>query len=114
MGGFDPVIISLSHPLIIQGWNGITIEANPYSSKSFYEQRIGQQNVNVAAGVDNEMVTLYVNKRPGRSTINKNVADKGFSEKAPLVSEVKVPGKTMKEICERHFLRKVNFFTLDV
>ena len=53
IGGFDPLMFSLTQALVIQGWNGITIEADPSLAKSFYEQRIGQQNVNAAAGSKN-------------------------------------------------------------
>ena len=60
------------------------------------------------------MVTLYVNTRPGRSTISKEVKDDGGSPNAKFVEEVKVPGLSLKEICERNFLRKVNFLTIDV
>ena len=114
IGGYDPIIISLSHPLLTQGWHGITVEANPETAKNFYEQRPKEQNINAAAGVEDEMVKLYINKIPGRSTISKDVKEEKDLPKQPFIKEVMVPGLSMKEICERYFMKKVDFFTLDV
>ena len=59
------------------------------------------------------MVTLYLNARPGRSTLSKEVKDtRGTKHK--FEKEIKVPGLSLKEICERYFLRKVNLLIVDV
>ena len=60
------------------------------------------------------MVKLYINKVPGQSTISKDVKENKNSQRKPFYKEVMVPGLSMKEICERYFMKKVDFFTLDV
>ncbi len=50
IGGFNPITISLSRPLLSMGWNGITVEPNPKRARSFFEQRLDQTVLNVAGG----------------------------------------------------------------
>ncbi len=57
------------------------------------------------------MATLYEFKRGGRATISQKVKDQ---KKDVSIGSLIVPQLSMKQICERYFFKKVNFFTIDV
>ena len=60
------------------------------------------------------MVTLHINSRRGKSTTNEAVYKGDDNPRAKFIDEVVVPSLTMKQICERYVLKKINFLTIDV
>ena len=117
IGAYDPVHASTTLSLIAQGWTGINIEASPKRVKKFYAQRDQQLNVNFAVGKKDEFATLYeYDFDSSFSTISKEVNEYLINEekKKPASQEVTIAELSLKQVCERYFLRKVNYFTLDI
>ena len=73
--------------------------------------------INTAVGKQNKFATLYDYEfDTSTATVSEEVNDFVINERGKPAAkhQVTIPELSMKQICERYFLRKVNYFTLDV
>ena len=66
-------------------------------------------------GRENEYITLHDYFGESKSTVSPEVNNFLMkNKKATLKEEIKIPELSMRQICERYFLRHVDFLVVDV
>ena len=79
------------------------------------EMRNGQIVLNIAVGKADEMATLYDFPGEGLATLEPAIKDyRQDKQKQVVTKKTIVPQLSMKQICERYFVKKPNVLNLDI
>ena len=118
IGAFHPVTFSNTNYFYKNGWNGINIDANPYSIEEFNKER--QRDINIESGVSDqygELEYYYFGKNSTINTFDKNHAlnmEKIHDTKIKEIKRIKV--QPINAILERYVPKGqyIDFMTIDV
>ena len=77
--------------------------------------RNGYTVLNIAVGKADEMATLYDFPGEGLATLEPTIKDyRAKNQKQTVTNKTIVPQLSMKQICERYFVKKPNVLNLDI
>jgi FkbM family methyltransferase len=113
VGAYDPDIDSVTRHFYDTGWHGINVEPVAAQHALFARARARDVNLNVALGREAGEVVLYDFSPLGVSTVDPVVAEE-MRARAMVGREVKVPVRTLAEICRQYDVREVDFLKVDV
>jgi FkbM family methyltransferase len=114
VGANDPELHSVTKAFYDAGWHGINVEPMPSYRQPFVEQRPRDINLTCAAGAEQGEITLFdVPSMNGWASTDAAVAKEHRAEGYD-VTEVKVPLRTLAEICAEHVTGDIHFLKIDV
>lgn len=114
VGAADPVEHSVTKSLYDLGWHGINIEPQSYYFERLWDDRPRDINLQIC-----------LSDRAGETTLFEAPTHRGFSTIDPAVAremashrieskQVRVPTKTLAEICELHAPARIDVLKIDV
>ena len=113
VGAYDPNNDSVTRAFYERGWRGVNLEPTRECFEKFRDTRLEDINLNVAAGSEGGIITLYGVAETGMSTsVYENVlrvAEQGLSFKA-----MHVPVVTLNKVWQDLRLETVHFLKIDV
>ncbi|CAN7710683.1 FkbM family methyltransferase [Pseudoduganella sp. LjRoot289] len=113
-GANDPELHSVTKAFYDAGWWGINIEPMPSYQAQFAAARPRDINLAVAVGAEAGEITLFdtpdIN---GWASTDSTVAEAHRAE-GVAVQEVKVPLRTLSDICAEHVRGEIHFLKIDV
>jgi len=111
VGGFHPIVDSVTNVFYEMGWSGINIEPISEQYKLFVEQRDRDINIETAVGSKPGKATLYVSPRLRPSTLLLSYAEREHFE----TNTVEVLLVSLNQICEEHRpAGDIHFLKIDV
>lgn len=117
LGAYDPEYDSVTKLFYDMGWSGINVEPQPERYKKFVKDRPRDININCGVSSESGEFTLRAYENGGLSTFStelqksySKVKDKQFES----YKDIKVPVMTLKEILQKHKIKKINFLKIDV
>jgi FkbM family methyltransferase len=114
VGANDPELHSVTKAFYDAGWHGINIEPMPSYRQPFLEQRPRDINLGCAAGAETGEITLFdVPAMNGWASTDAAVAKEHRAE-GYEVTEVKVPLRTLADICAEYVRGDIHFLKIDV
>lgn len=114
VGAADPVEYSVTKSLYDLGWHGINIEPQSYYFERLWADRPRDINLQICLSDRAGETTLYeAPTHRGFSTINPAVASAMASQKIES-RPVRIPTKTLTQICELHALPRIDVLKIDV
>ncbi|MCB1618143.1 MAG: FkbM family methyltransferase [Pseudomonadales bacterium] len=114
IGVWDATIDSVTRHFYDQGWRGINVEPLPDNYRKILAERPRDINLNVAISSCPGSLAFHHVHNTGLSTSRDDYA-RMHAEKGFEVSELVVPTKTLKEICDDHAVGVViDFLKIDV
>ncbi len=113
VGAFDPDIDSVTRHFYDAGWHGINVEPVAAQHALFAGARARDINLNVALGRESGELVLYDFSPLGVSTVDPAVAEE-MRAREMVGREVRVPVRTLAEICRQYEVREVDFLKVDV
>lgn len=114
VGANDPELHSVTKAFYDAGWHGVNVEPMPSYRQPFVEQRPRDINLTCAAGAEPGEITLFdVPSMNGWASTDAGVAQEHRAEGYD-VTEVKVPLRTLSDICAEHVTGEIHFLKIDV
>ncbi len=113
VGAFHPDVDSVTRHFYDSGWRGINVEPVAAQHALLERARARDINLNVAIGRERGEVTLYDFSPLGVSTVDPVIASEMRALKF-IGREVKVPVRTLAEVCVEHEVRDVDYLKVDV
>ncbi len=113
VGGFDPVVDSVTHAFYERGWSGLNIEPVPALAKKFGESRPRDINLILAVSDRNGMTKMFEIAETGLSTLDADAA-RLHSNAGRSVIEHDMETTTLAEICSKHVTGDIHFLKVDV
>jgi FkbM family methyltransferase len=113
VGAFHPDIDSVTRHFYDAGWRGINIEPVAAQHALLAGARARDINLNVALGRESGELILYDFSPLGVSTLDPAIAEE-MRARGMVGREVKVPVRTLAEICRQYEVREVDFLKVDV
>ena len=114
IGAHHPTRLSNTKRFYNRGWRGINVDPNPFLIKKFKEERKEDINLILGVGKKNGFLFFYEFFPSTLSTLSAKEAKKYINEGFKLVSQKKVPVKTLSFILEKYCKNKViNFLSVD-
>ena len=101
VGANDPVIDSVTKAFYDAGWHGINIEPVSQWYKKLESDRPRDINLQIAAGAEEGELLIFELPDTGLSTVDKAIAERHELERDYKKTEIKVPVKTLSEICKK-------------
>lgn len=113
IGGYDPVIDSVTKTFYDCGWRGINVEPLAENHARFVRDRERDTNIQAAATDRSGDVEFHEIVGHQLGTMVEKFADRhaatGFERR-----KIVVPGMTLTEICEQHAPAEIHFLKIDV
>jgi len=113
IGANHPKVDSITKSLYDEGWRGINIEPEYQLFQLLQEQRKEDINLNIAISSSLKEIDFFVSNIRGWSTTDKKYLEK-LKEKNVLKETIKVPAKTLDEICYEYNVKYIHFLKIDV
>ena len=114
VGGYDPVIDSVTKHFYDKGWSGVNIEPVARFHRKFVEQRTRDTNLNVAVGTAVGSVTFHEWGDTGLSSCHDELDERFAATLGIGPSTITVPMTTLAEITLALGDVTVDFLKIDV
>src|SRR5258707_10186827 len=115
IGSGHPVYDNMSFAFYLKGWNGVTVEPNPWLARLTTAVRPRDRHLETLVGAAAGEATFYVvNDFHGLSTMIENHARAAESQFGKASKTIVVPVTTLKELCVQHAPRTFDFLKVDV
>jgi FkbM family methyltransferase len=110
VGANDPVNLSQTWFLEQKGWRGVLVEPMPECCERLRQKRPGSQVCQAAAGAA---------WQPREVTFDVPASDawahmQGLHKRDDIIRQIKVPLRTLDEICDSHGINTFDFLSVDV
>lgn len=117
IGSFHPIRFSNTYLFYKMGWNGITVDARPGSSKLF--KKIRPRDISLEFPINDEEIelTYYMFNEPALNGFSKELTTKRQLEtNYKLIKEIPLKTKTLEFILENYLPDNqiIDFLTVDV
>ena len=115
IGSGHPVYDNMSFAFYLKGWNGVTVEPNPWLARLTRAVRPRDRHLETLVGAAAGEATFYVvNDFHGLSTMIEDHARAAQSQFGKASKALVVPVTTLRELCEQHVPRTFDFLKVDV
>jgi FkbM family methyltransferase len=115
IGAGHPVYDNVSFAFYLRGWNGITVEPNPWLMQLSEAVRPRDSRIQSLVGEKAGEATYYlVEDFHGLSTMVEGHARKAHSEFGKNSQAMTVPVTTLRALCEQHAPASIDFLKIDV
>ncbi len=114
VGANDPRQDSVTKAFYDHGWHGINIEPISQWFEKLVIERPRDINLQVAAGARAGELQIYEFPDTGLSTLDRSIAERHEAERGYKKVELKVPVRTLTEICTDIHLAPIHFLKIDV
>lgn len=114
IGAHHPSRFSVTRALYQRGWSGVNVEANSTLIPDLNRKRKRDVNLWNAVGPEvNYNLTIF--QETALSTVDNNWKEKFILENQQISRIDKVPGITIREILDSHYIdKKCNLLTIDI
>jgi FkbM family methyltransferase len=113
VGGFDPVVDSVTQAFYERGWSGINIEPVPSLAKKFNEARPRDVNLMLAVSDCIGTTQLHEIQETGLSTLDAHSAHRHSNLGRKVVEHV-LETTTLADVCSKHVKGDIHFLKVDV
>jgi FkbM family methyltransferase len=115
IGSGHPVYDNMSFAFYLKGWNGVTVEPNPWLARLTRAVRPRDRHLETLVGAAAGEATFYVvNDFHGLSTMIEDHARAAESQFGKASNAIVVPVTTLKEVCMQHAPPTFDFLKVDV
>jgi FkbM family methyltransferase len=115
IGNGHPVYDNVSFAFYLRGWNGITVEPNPWLSQLANGTRPRDKNIQTLIGATRGEASFHlVNDYHGLSTMIADHARQAQSEFGKASQASKMPVTTLQALCEQYAPASFEFLKIDV
>jgi FkbM family methyltransferase len=115
VGCNEPITISNTFRLYLEGWTGLNIDANERLIQKFRKIRKRDKSITAAVSDEEKEVTLYLSDNPAVSTIDSGEL-KHLKKFWDYPEQVTVKTRTLNSILDEHLPtgQKIDLMTIDV
>ena len=115
IGAGHPVYDNVSFAFYLRGWNGITVEPNPWLAQLSAAVRPRDKRIQSLVGATAGEATYYlVEDFHGLSTTIASHAQAAQAELGKAAQTMTVPVTTLRALCEQHAPAAIDFLKVDV
>jgi FkbM family methyltransferase len=115
IGSGHPVYDNMSFAFYLAGWQGITVEPNPWLARLSRAVRARDRHVEALVGAKSgEAIFYLVADFHGLSTMIESNARSAQSEFGKSWRAITVPVMTLEELCNRYAPPEIDFLKVDV
>jgi len=115
IGAGHPVYDNVSFAFYLRGWNGITVEPNPWLAQLSAAVRPRDKRIQSLVGATAGEATYYlVEDFHGLSTTIASHAQAAQAELGKAAQTMTVPVTTLRALCEQHAPVEIDFLKVDV
>jgi FkbM family methyltransferase len=115
VGAGHPVYDNVSFAFYLRGWNGITVEPNPWLAQLSEVVRPRDHRVQSLVGSQPGEATYYlVEHFHGLSTTVADNAKAAQQDTGKAAKAMQVPVKTLASLCEQYAPREIDWLKIDV
>lgn len=115
IGSYHPFMYNNTYVFYKKGWNGINVDANPITIKSFQKHRKRDINLNLAVGDESKKLTYYNFSEPAYSTTVKEEYERVIRDgDSEFIEAIEIECKPLSEIFKEHLPDNQEIDLLDI